>query len=105
MSLSVRARKRVLWCITGVAWAVAGVIMTLSMLNPELLGLRTLTIAVLTISATLFSSSLITSLIQAPDVAYRIGTEHGRAGTCDKCRTDWDGGAFGGKVYQFPGRN
>lgn len=84
--LSVRARKRVLWAGTGVAWFVTAVVVTLSLTDPEAFHLRTLTLVALAISSMLFSTSVIASLIQAPDVAYRIGTEHGRSGTCDNCR-------------------
>lgn len=59
---------------------------TMSLENPDAFHLRTLTLLALTVAATMFSTAAIASLIQAPDVAYRVGVEHGRSGMCDRCR-------------------
>lgn len=84
--LSVRSRKRALWIAAGVSWGIAMLVCGLSLADPDVLHWRTLTLIALSIASTLFGCATIASLIQAPDVAYRIGVEHGRAGTCDRCR-------------------
>lgn len=85
--LSVRRRKRLIVLAAGVSWVVAGAMVTLSLGSPETYNLRTLMLVALTIAATLSSTSVIISLITGPDVAYRIGVKHGRAGRCHRCVT------------------
>lgn len=86
--MSVRTRKRALWMAACVAWLIAAGVLALSIANPEQFHWRTLTILALTVASTLFGTASIASLITGPDVAYRLGVNHGRAGTCDQCRPD-----------------
>lgn len=96
-----RTRKRALWVGTAVSWVIAGVTVTLSLEDAAAFHWRTLTLLTLTVAAMLFSTSVIASLIQAPDAAYRVGVDHGRAGTCDSCRPQLGTGTDG-VVVQFP---
>ena|SRR5690349_17164755 len=99
--MSVRARKRALWIGTAVSWGIAGVMVTLSMDDPEEFHLRTLVMVSLSIAMCLFATASIATLITGPDVAYRIGVEHGRAGSCDRCQPDLGTGTDG-VVIRFP---